>query len=170
MLDETALAPHPFIGMAPPRRIRSLAAYNATLPALQAAMGGALPATPKRITHQGAEILWNGPRQWLVLGELTLPAEFAAITEQTDGLCLLSLSGPHAVEILKRLLSIDIARFGADEVAITSAAHIGVRVWREDGNFVLACFRSFGEALHHALVQAADMFISASAHNPAGTV
>ncbi|MDE1907684.1 MAG: hypothetical protein KGH75_14670, partial [Rhodospirillales bacterium] len=94
MLDETALAPHPFIGMAPPRRIRSLAAHKTTLPALETAMGVALPATPKRITHQGAEILWNGPRQWLVLGELALPAELAAITEQTDGLCLLSLSGP----------------------------------------------------------------------------
>ncbi|MDE2390804.1 MAG: hypothetical protein KGL65_04265 [Rhodospirillales bacterium] len=170
MLDETALAPHPFIGIARPRRIRSLAAYKQTLPALEAVIGVTLPTTPKRITHQGAEILWNGPRQWLVLGELALPAELAAITEQTDGLCLLSLSGPHAIEILKRLLSIDIARFGADEVAITSAAHIGVRVWREDGNFVLACFRSFGAALHHALMQAANMFINASAHNPAGTV
>lgn len=160
MLDAAvpAFAPHPFIGTVPARRIRSLAAYKTTLPALEAAMGVTLPATPKRILHHGAEVLWNGPRQWLVLGELELPAALAAITEQTDGLCLFSLSGPHAVEILKRLLPIDIARFGADEVAITSAAHIGVRVWREDENFILACFRSLGEALHHAIMQAADIF------------
>ncbi|MBU6449315.1 MAG: hypothetical protein KGQ26_06775 [Rhodospirillales bacterium] len=160
MLDAIApaFAPHPFIGTVPARRIRSLAAYKATLPALEAAMGIALPATPKRIVHQVADILWNGPRQWLVLGELALPAAHAAITEQTDGLCLFRLSGPHAVEILKRLLPIDIARFGADEVAITSAAHIGVRVWRENENFILACFRSFGGALHHALMQASEAF------------
>ena len=160
MLDAVVLAfaPHPFIGTVPVRRIRSLAAYKGTLPALEAAMGVTLPAAPKRIAHQGADILWNGPGQWLVLGELDLPAAHAAITEQTDGLCLLSLSGPHAVEILKRLLPIDIARFGADEVAITSAAHIGVRVWRENENFILACFRSFGGALHHAIMQAADIF------------
>ena len=159
MFDETALAPHPFIGIPPARRIRSMAAYKTTLPALESAMGVTLPATPKRIAHEGAAILWNGPRQWLVLGEMALPAHLAAITEQTDGLCLLNLSGPHAVEILKRLLPIDITRFTTDQVAITSAAHIGVRVWHEDGNFVLACFRSFGGALHHALMQAADIFI-----------
>ena len=160
MLDEatSAFAPHPFIGIAPARRIRSMAAYKATLPALESAMGITLPATPKRITHQGAEILWNGPGQWLVLGELELPAHLAAITEQTDGLCLLTISGPHATEILKRLLPIDIACFGVGEVAITSAAHIGMRVWREGDHFVLVCFRSFGEALHHALMQAADTF------------
>ncbi len=158
MLDAIgpAFAPHPFISLGAPRRIRSLAAYKGQLPALEAAMGVALPATPKRIAHQGAEILWNGPGQWLVLGELDLPAALAAITEQTDGLYLLCVSGPHAVEILKKLLPIDIARFGEDDVAITIAAHIGVRVWREQGHFTLACFRSFADALHHALLQAAE--------------
>jgi heterotetrameric sarcosine oxidase gamma subunit len=160
MLDAVfpVFPPHPFIGARPDQRIRSLAAYKATLPALEAALGVALPAAPKRITHGGAEILWNGPRQWLVLGDLALPAGLAAITEQTDGLSLLTLSGPHAVEILKKLLPIDIARFAADEVAITSAAHIGVRVWKEGDDFVLACFRSFAVALHHALAEAAATF------------
>ncbi|GAN81486.1 sarcosine oxidase subunit gamma [Acidocella aminolytica] len=158
MLDAVvpAFAPHPFISLAAPRRIRSLAAYKSTLPALEAALGIKLPTGPKRVGHQGAEILWNGPRQWLVMGELDLPAEHAAVTEQTDGLCLLTLSGPYAVEILKKVLRIDIARFAADEVAITTAAHISVRVWREGENFILACFRSFGEALHHALMQASE--------------
>jgi heterotetrameric sarcosine oxidase gamma subunit len=160
MLDVSlpTLVAHPFIGTLPAQRVRSLAAYKTTLPALEAALGVTLPATPKRISHQGAEILWNGPRQWLVLGEIELPPEYAAITEQTDGLCLLSVFGPHAVEILKKLLSIDIARFAVDDVAITSAAHIGVRVWRENENFILACFRSFGEALHHTLMQASETF------------
>ncbi len=160
MLDVSlpAFAPHPFIGTLPVQRIRSLAAYKTTLPALEAALGFPLPATPKRIAHGGSTILWNGPRQWLVLGELELPAQHAAITEQTDGLTLLSVSGPHAVAILKKLLPIDIARFAEDEVAITLAAHIGVRVWREGENFILACFRSLAEALHHALMEAAETF------------
>ncbi len=160
MLDVSrpAVAPHPFIGTLPVRRIRSLAAYKTTLPALEAALGVPLPATPKRIELGGATILWNGPRQWLVLGELALPARHAAITEQTDGLALFFVSGPHAVEILKKLLPIDIARFAEDEVAITLAAHIGVRVWREGGNFILACFRSLAEALQHALMEASATF------------
>jgi sarcosine oxidase subunit gamma len=160
MLDAVfpVLAPHPFIGLVPERRIRSVAAYKTTLPALEAALGLSLPATPKRMTHNGADILWNGPRQWLVLGTLDLPTAHAAITEQTDGLSLLSVSGPHAIEILKRILPIDIARFAADDVAITIAAHIGVRVWREGEGFILACFRSLAGALHHALVEAAETF------------
>lgn len=160
MLDAVfpAFAPHPIIGTLPTQRIRSLAAYKTTLPALEAALGVTLPATPKRIAHRGAEILWNGPRQWLVLGELDLPAGLAAITEQTDGLSLLSITGPHAVEILKKLLPIDIARFAEDDVAITLAAHIGVRVWRQGDIYVLVCFRSLAEALHHALMEAAKIF------------
>lgn len=158
MLDAVfpVFAAHPVIGLLPERRIRSLAAYKTTRPALEAALGVALPATPKRIAHGGADILWNGPGQWLVLGELELPASLAAITEQTDGLCLFSVSGPNAMAVLKKILPIDIARFAEDEVAITLAAHIGVRVWCEGGGFILACFRSLAEALHHALMQAAE--------------
>ncbi len=160
MLDAQlpAFAPHPFIGIVPVQRIRSLAAYKATLPALEAALGGSLPAMPKRIEFGGSKILWNGPRQWLVLGELDLPGQHAAVTEQTDGLSLLSVSGPHAIEILKKLLPIDIAQFAEDEVAITIAAHIGVRVWREGDLFILACFRSLAQALHHALMEASETF------------
>ncbi len=62
------------------------------------------------------------------------------------------------MEILKKLLPIDIERFAPDDVAITIAAHIGVRVWREGDAYVLACFRSFAVALHHALAEAAAEF------------
>lgn len=152
--SDPALAAHPFIAPLAARRIRSLAAFKASAPGLIAAFGGALPVTPRRVAYQGAQILWNGPGQWLVLGELDIPAGLGAVTEQSDGLFLLGISGPHAVGLLKKLLAIDIERFGADDVAITLAAHIGVRVWREDEMFVLACFRSFARALHHALVEA----------------
>ncbi|WBO60669.1 hypothetical protein GT370_07860 [Acidocella sp. MX-AZ03] len=57
---------------------------------------------------------------------------------------------------MKKLLPIDIARFAPDDVAITLAAHIGVRVWREGEHFILACLRSYAGALHHALMQAAE--------------
>ena len=100
----------------------------------------------------------QSPRQWLVLGELALPARHAAVTEQTNGLAMLTVCGPHAVEILQKRLSIDIARFAGDEAAITLAAHIGGRVWREGEIFILACFRSLAEALHHALMEAAATF------------
>lgn len=103
--------------------------------------------------------VWNGPNSWLVLDEpaASLAARTGGrVTEQSDGLFLFSVAGPAAREILKRLVPIDLREtvFGADAAAITHAAHIGVRIWREGDAFILACFRSFGGALHHALVEA----------------
>lgn len=157
MLDAVfpEFAPHPFISAVPVSRIRSLAAFKSSRSALEAALGFALPSSPKRISVNGAEFLWNGKNQWLVLGEIELPAQHAAITEQGDGLFLLSISGPQAIGALKKLLQIDIARFAEDDVAITAAAHIGVRIWRNGDAYILACFRSFAVALHHALLDAA---------------
>ena len=130
----------------PPRRICSLASPKAE--------GLALPQAGKR----RGNIIWNGPNSWLVLDED--PGAFAAgaVTDQSDGLFLFSVSGPHAREILKRLVPIDLREcsFAPDAAAITHAAHIGVRIWREEDAFILACFRSFAESLHHALSEAEE--------------
>jgi len=104
-------------------------------------------------------IIWNGPNSWLVLDEDAGPLAArtgGAVVEQSDGLFLFAVSGPFAREILKRLVSIDLreAVFAPDAVAITHAAHIGVRIWREGDAFILACFRSFAPALYHALAEA----------------
>lgn len=133
----------------PPRRICSLASPTAA--------GLMLPKAGLRSKN----LLWNGPNSWLVLDEDAdeLAARIGgAVTEQSDGLFLLAVSGPHAREILKRLVPIDLREdnFAPDAVAITHAAHIGVRIWREDDAFILACFRSFAPSLHHALVEAED--------------
>jgi heterotetrameric sarcosine oxidase gamma subunit len=133
----------------PPRRICSLASPKEG--------GLALPESGMR---QG-NILWNGPNSWLVLDEdaVALAARTGgAVADQSDGLFVFAVAGPRAREILKRLVPIDLreGHFGPDAVAITHAAHIGVRIWREDGRFILACFRSFAASLHHALAEAEE--------------
>jgi heterotetrameric sarcosine oxidase gamma subunit len=56
-------------------------------------------------------------------------------------------------------IDLDERVFPPDAVALTLAAHIGVRLWREaDGAFALACLRSFAHPLHHALQQAGEEF------------
>lgn len=151
MLDETfpALAATSAVTPLPPRRISSLSSPTAG--------GLMLPQAGLRREN----MLWNGPNSWLVLDEdaLALAARTGgAVVEQSDGLFLFSVSGPHAREILKRLVPIDLREqiFAPEAVAITHAAHIGVRIWREEEGFVLACFRSFAPSLHHALVEAED--------------
>jgi sarcosine oxidase subunit gamma len=133
----------------PPRLICSLAKPKAD--------AQALPGAGKRAKN----IIWNGPGSWLVLDEdaPTLAARTGgAVTDQSDGLFLIAVSGPHARDILKRLVPIDLREtsFAPDAAAITHAAHIGVRIWREEQGFILACFRSFAAALHHALAEAEE--------------
>lgn len=159
MLDASlpALSSTAAITPLPPRRICSLASPTAE----------ALPL-PKAGLRQG-NVIWNGPNSWLVLDEdaPTLAARSGGnVTDQSDGLFLFAISGPHAREILKRLIPIDLreTHFEPDAAAITHAAHIGVRIWREDDAFILACFRSFAPSLHHALVEAEDSVSGGSGH------
>lgn len=130
----------------PPRRICSLASPRGGL---------TLPNAGQR----NGNIIWNGPNSWLVLDEDAAALAVrtgGTITDQSDGLYLFAISGPHAREILKRLVPIDLREtaFAPDAAAITHAAHIGIRIWREDDAFILACFRSFAGSLYHALAEA----------------
>jgi sarcosine oxidase subunit gamma len=141
MLDVSAPPVHDTdeIRLLPVRPIFSFASRNAE----------GLPGPGKR----AGNVLWNGLSSWLFLDEKpTLPG---AVTEQSDGFSLLAVSGERGVEILKKLLAIDSERFGPDDVALTQAAHIPVKLWREGDAFILACFRSYAVSLHHALVHAA---------------
>jgi len=147
----------------PPRRAASLAAYTTTLPALQVALGLNLPLIPVWVMHDDMRFLWSGKDSWLVLDAdaAVLAARAganAAITDQSDGFAHFAIAGPQAREILAKIVPIDLheSAFAEDAVALTIAAHIGIRIWREDETFRLCCFRSFGSALHHALAEAAQ--------------
>jgi sarcosine oxidase subunit gamma len=142
MLDAMLPAVHDTaeVTLLPPRRLTSFASRHAA----------GLPGPGQR----DGNILWNGQHSWLFLGD-TLPTQPGAVTDQSDGYSLIAVSGERAVTILKKLLSIDVERFGPHDVALTQAAHIPVKLWREDERYVLACFRSYAVALHHALVHAA---------------
>jgi heterotetrameric sarcosine oxidase gamma subunit len=157
-----------YIQPLPYRGLISLIAFNGKAEALNTALGFALPSTPRRITENATTYLWAGPNAWLVFsespeltGELAAKAEnLAAVTDQSDGHFLVRVKGPHAREILAKLVPIDLHEsvFAPDAVAITLAAHIGIKIWREEDGFVVACFRSFAAALHHTLLEAANEF------------
>lgn len=149
----------------PHRSIVSIAGFRGQ----GAAVNLALPATPCQVSQGGVIYLWSGPNAWLAVSENPALYEeiserlngIAAVTEQSDGLVLLRVIGPHARNILAKLVPIDLhpSAFAPDAVAITLAGHIGVRIWQdEDGAFILACFRSFAGALYHSLVEASHEF------------
>jgi sarcosine oxidase subunit gamma len=172
MLDVSlpALAGSDYIQPLPSRQIFSLAAFKNTRQELETTLGLELPSKPRRVVHGSVVYLWNGPNAWLVIGDNAIAqktAGIAAVTDQSDGLFLFAVSGPHAVRILKKLMPIDLEKFARDEVAITIAAHIGVRLWQEAECFIIACFRSFAGSLHHALEEASSEFKIVRDHNHA---
>jgi len=167
MLDafEPTLPASRFVEALPPRCMVSLAALQGA--ALDAALGLALPATPRRVTQDGITYLWSGPNAWLAMSANDVSETLrkaagpaAALTEQSDGISLLRVSGTPARAVLAKLVGIDLdpGVFGPESVALTMAAHIGVRIWRENDGYILACFRSFVAALHHALIEASAEF------------
>ena len=148
----------------------SLAVFAGQYAPLCAALGVTLPTSPRRTRAAQTSYLWSGPGAWLVLPPnvatsaqiFEAAAPFAAVTQQGDGHFLVRVMGPNARAGLARLMPIDLHEnaFPPDDVALTLAAHIGVKIWRESDDFVLARVRSLGGSLYHALQEAFAEFTS----------
>ena len=172
MLDAAPEALHPTATLQPLGYVPmlSLAVFAGQYVPLCAALGVDLPASPQRIAAAGASYLWSGPNSWLVLPPneaasahiMNTAAPFAAVTQQGDGHFLIRVGSVNARLGLSKLVPIDLHEraFPPDHVALTLAAHISVKIWREGDDFVLACFRSFAGSLHHALLEAFAEFTS----------
>jgi heterotetrameric sarcosine oxidase gamma subunit len=162
MLEATALAldPSATIALASPRHILSITAYAGATAALESSLGVALPEPGHTAISAGVTWLWSGPNSWLAMSETPLdlaPATpHAALTDQSDGKAVFLVHGALIRETLQKLIPIDLHEtlFLPDHTALTLAGHIPVQIWREGEVFALACFRSFGPALHHALLEA----------------
>jgi sarcosine oxidase subunit gamma len=146
------------------RNLVSVAAFAGTVQKLGEALGGPLPAPGTWIERDGVVYLWTGPETWLAMSEdegvehriAAAAKNLAAVTDQSDGKIIFLVAGPDPREILRKLLPIDLheTAFGRDATALTLAGHIPVQIWREDQKFALACFRSYGKSLYHALAEA----------------
>jgi sarcosine oxidase subunit gamma len=150
------------VALAPARHVFSVTAFAGAAPRLETALGIKLPAANHSLADGAITWFWSGPDSWLAMaaaafdGRLAAAAPYAAITDQSDGRAIFLVSGPRSREILEKLVPIDLheAEFSAGHTALTLAGHIPVQIWREGEAFALACFRSFANALHHALAQA----------------
>jgi methylglutamate dehydrogenase subunit D len=131
------------------------------------AFGTELPDGPLRVAGKDVAFVGMGPGRWLVTADAEpdalvarLEAAFgpvASVFDQSGGLAFFAVSGAHLLEVLARLLAIDLdhAVFPVGAAAVTVTAHIGVTVWREDDAFVFSVGRSYATAFLRALVQSA---------------
>ncbi len=132
---------------------------------VKSAFGIDLPSTPRFSGGQLPDgrlliLVWSGFEQWLALTdgaqdferELTSSlGKRALITDQSDGRTVLRLRGTKAREVLAKGIAIDLhpRAFKPGDVALTTAAHIGVQLWQVDDvpTYEIAVPRSLAKSL-----------------------
>jgi heterotetrameric sarcosine oxidase gamma subunit len=130
-----------------------------------------LPRGPQRACAREFAWLGTGPGAWIAIQERGDNAfvgalrdaigDLASVSDQSDGLAVLRMSGPLARDILIKLLAIDVhpKTFPTSNVVSTAAAHMGVTLWRLDDRaegepvFEIAIYRSFAANFWHALTE-----------------
>ena len=150
---------------------------------LQERFGIALPMTAQRGedgekggTGAGPETLrfiWAGPGRWLAVTSTQTSAELeaalrsalsdaASVVTQTDGRCVLYVSGPRAREMLSQGVPVDIDPrvFGPGHAALTLAGHVNVHLWQLDPApaYAFAVPRSFAASFCEWLFAAAAKY------------
>jgi sarcosine oxidase subunit gamma len=130
-----------------------------------------LTTTPKRVEQGGVAFIWSGPGQWLAVAEdgrdlarelAEAVGAFAAVSDQSDGLAVLRISGPRARDALIKGVGLDLhpRAFGPGDAAVTVIAHIGAQLWQLDDRptYELAAYRSFTGSLWRWLEASAAEF------------
>ena len=118
------------------------------------ALGLSFPAPNTFTDKKGARIVWTGRDQCFLMSVAAPALEGAAVTDQSDGWTVLGLSGPGAVEVLARLVPIDLrlAAFPVGRAARTQVNHMNAVILRT-GDYALEIlvFRSMARTAWHEL-------------------
>lgn len=85
----------------------------------------------------------------------------ASLSDQSDGRCLIRMSGPRARDALAKFSSLDLhdTVFPAGSAATSAVDHTAVNIWREangaDGDVVfnVLVFSSFADSVWHTIVK-----------------
>lgn len=129
--------------------------------ALRAALGTGLSPVGRWLDlGGGGRIFWSGLGQWHLAGPqsrapLGTLDGIAAVTEQGDGWCGLTLTGAAAAEVLARLVPLDLhaQAFEPGKVARTLLGHMTCVLIATDAGFDVLTMRSVaGTAVHEIAV------------------
>ena len=139
--------------------------------AVKAATGCDFPPVANHFETAGERhVVWLGPDEYLLLCESgkekalhdtlinTIKRSHFAITDVSDSLCALSLSGAAVRDVLAKGCSLDLfpSKFGAGKCAQSLLAHAGITLMAlPDDAFILICRTSFAPYVHDWLVDAA---------------
>ncbi len=129
--------------------------------ALEAAHGMAAPKPNRATGKEGARCLWFGLREVLLVGptpEAALAGQ-AAMVDVSDGWATVSLSGAGSVDVLARLVPVDLREgsFKRGHSVRTQVLHMSASITRTGkDSFLILVFRSMAATLVHDMKQAME--------------
>jgi heterotetrameric sarcosine oxidase gamma subunit len=118
------------------------------------ALGLGFPAPNTFARKNEARIVWTGRDQAFLIGVAAPALEGAALTDQSDGWAVLSVSGPAAVEVLARLVPVDLrlAAFPVGAAIRSGLNHMNAVILRTGDYAVeIMVFRSMARTAWHEL-------------------
>jgi sarcosine oxidase subunit gamma len=128
-------------------------------------LGLTMPAPLSFGEKKGARIVWTGRDQALLIGIDPPDLEGAAVTDQTDGWTTLALSGAGVVDVLARLVPVDLrlSAWPVGKALRTQVNHMNAVILRTgDHAFEVMVFRSMSRTAWHEL-EATMSMVSARA-------
>ncbi len=129
--------------------------------ALQSACGLAYPAPNQAVRADDTRIIWFGRDMALLCGIAPDPAlaSIAALTDQSDAWAGVVLQGVGSVDVLARLVPVDMrpAAMPVGATARTLLGHMSVSITADGPDrFIILVFRSMTETLVHEVREAME--------------
>ncbi|MEP1767769.1 MAG: sarcosine oxidase subunit gamma family protein [Sulfitobacter sp.] len=139
--------------------------------AVKAASGTAMPALRECLIAGGNGVAWMSPDELLVIcayEEATatqsalssaLSGSHALVANVSDARAVFEVRGPHAREVIAKLMPVDLApnQFGTGMIRRSRLGQVAAAFWMvEEGVFHIVCFRSVAQYVFDALSAAAQ--------------
>ena len=140
-------------------RVTSVAPFMGQDKGLAAALKPLVFPAPNTVcAHGAARLVWTGRGQAFLIG--ATPGDwgaFAALTDQSDGWACVSLTGAGAVDVLARLIPLDLRGMTQGDCARSSLGHMAVILIRVAEGFEMLVFRSMARTAWHEVETAMKM-------------
>ncbi|MFN4130339.1 MAG: sarcosine oxidase subunit gamma [Paracoccaceae bacterium] len=145
------------------RQITAIAPWPGQAAAVGLALGMAFPAPNTVAEAGGARLVWTGRDMAWLFGAVAPEGLPAAVTDQSDGWVTLTLSGTHAVDVLARLVSLDLRAAQRGQAFRAALNHLPLILIPEgEDRFALLTFRSMARTAWHE-IEAAMVKVAARA-------
>lgn len=135
--------------------------------AIAEAAGLAIPDITRIVSDGDRSLGWMSPDEVLLvlpqadrddaITALTdaLAGEHALVADVSDARAVFDVIGPHAADVIAKLMPVDLDALPADGLRRSRAAQTAAAVWRIEGGFRLIGFRSTADYLRTILENAA---------------